>query len=624
MNKIRSGLWKSDVFVKDKQNVDAALRILQDEVRICMKEWKDEETIATRVYLKMGQCILRSYTEHNISIKERTRLAWAPVVFLRYWKAWLQLSGYSVDNHFISSQTFDDAILSGHSIILSMKIFSIFFPEQPFQPWTFGSNSCEELFSRLRGFCRGKSNLCMQEMLDLAGRIQKLEELKSNGTKQFENSSSIPGWPESTDEEIKAGMDMAEKEVIKTLELLGMVPALIRGNVLKQEGEDLVCINAPRFDTFAIFDSLEPDENKVITDEELLDLDNGVLLEAIEEDGQTHALVNLAVTASLSNQNQAEMESDSEDDEDDSPKHCALYSSNGCKYREPSFKRPRKTLWMECSFPSCHSWYHEVCLSLKFKTEEEREAYTLICPKHSEIKEQFLDKLTALSSDKHSLHDENTELRPLPQRLKNPAKTRSAEHGIDYSKRPNYVRYEGQYFHMAEFLSLQEGKVYRLSASRLARWIDSARNDFYAKAFEFVNPQRVATGRYLYDIVAMWLPSEGLHVGHIIRIIRSPSLQSHYPVFEWRTDTKAKEKITMCVRVLDFKKVKEDQWEMSTTENFKWCSVRSILKVVGAVDDGKWPIHVDLSQVVEQVPALKEMDKEREAGEEILKKKSER
>ena len=125
----------------------------------------------------------------------------------------------------------------------------------------------------------------------------------------------------------------------------------------------------------------------------------------------------------------------------------------------------------------------------------------------------------------------------------------------------------------------------------------------------------------MYDIVAMWLLSEGLHVGHIIRIIRSPSLQSHYPVFEWRTDAKANEKITMCVRVLDFQKKKEDEWELSTTDNFKWCSVRSILKVVGAVDDGKWPIHVDLSQIVKQVPALKEMDKEREAREETLKKK---
>ena len=155
-----------------------------------------------------------------------------------------------------------------------------------------------------------------------------------------------------------------------------------------------------------------------------------------------------------------------------------------------------------------------------------------------------------MSSDKHSLQDENTALQPLPKWLRNPAKTRSAEHGIDYSKRPNYVLYEGQYFHLAEFLPLQEGKVCRPSASRLSRWIDSARNDFYAKAFEFVNPQRVANGMYFYDIVAMWLPSESLHVGHIIRIILSPSLQSHYPVFEWRTDAKANEKITMCVRVL--------------------------------------------------------------------------
>ena len=70
-----------------------------------------------------------------------------------------------------------------------------------------------------------------------------------------------------------------------------------------------------------------------------------------------------------------------------------------------------------------------------------------------------------------------------------------------------------------------------------------------------------------------------------------------------------------------FPEKKEDEWALSTTDNFKWCSVRSILQVVGAVDDRKWSIHVDLSQVVKQVPALKEMDKERAMREEILKKK---
>ena len=55
-------------------------------------------------------------------------------------------------------------------------------------------------------------------------------------------------------------------------------------------------------------------------------------------------------------------------------------------------------------------------------------------------------------------------------------------------------------------------------------------------------------------------------------------------------------------------------------DNFKWCSVRSILKVVEAVNDAKWPLHVDLSEVIKEVPALEGMDKERKVREEQLKK----
>ena len=61
---------------------------------------------------------------------------------------------------------------------------------------------------------------------------------------------------------------------------------------------------------------------------------------------------------------------------------------------------------------------------------------------------------------------------------------------------------------MAEYLSLQGGKVYRPATSRLARWMESVRNDFYEKIEKLVDPQRVETGTYLNDIVALWLPSE--------------------------------------------------------------------------------------------------------------------
>lgn len=102
-DKIGSGLWKSDVFVKDKQNVDAAMRILQKEVMVCLKEWSDKESLATRTYLKMGQYMLQAYTEKELTVRQRAKLAWAPLTFLQYWQAWLKISGYDVNNNFILS-----------------------------------------------------------------------------------------------------------------------------------------------------------------------------------------------------------------------------------------------------------------------------------------------------------------------------------------------------------------------------------------------------------------------------------------------------------------------------------------------------------------------------------------
>lgn len=95
--KLESGMWKSDVFVKDKQNVNAALRILDKNVRQCMKNFNIQETTATRVYLKMAQSMLRAHTANGLSVRERSRLAWSPISFIRLWKSWLLISGYNMD-----------------------------------------------------------------------------------------------------------------------------------------------------------------------------------------------------------------------------------------------------------------------------------------------------------------------------------------------------------------------------------------------------------------------------------------------------------------------------------------------------------------------------------------------
>lgn len=148
-----------------------------------------------------------------------------------------------------------------------------------------------------------------------------------------------PQWPHDIENDIKRGMDRAEREVIKTIELLGMVPTLVKGNILRLQDEDIICMNAPELETFAVWHQDDkPDENDIISSDELLNLDNGVLLDSIRESNELvrAAAIDVAVTASLSE--------DEVIDDEDSPTHCALYQDKMCKYQDSAFKPPRKTL----------------------------------------------------------------------------------------------------------------------------------------------------------------------------------------------------------------------------------------------------------------------------------------
>ena len=232
---------------------------------------------------------------------------------------------------------------------------------------------------------------------------------------------------------------MVEREVLKTLEHLGMLPILTKGNVVRLDGSDIVSINNPDLETFAMWDN-EPDENEVISSEELLELDNGVLMETLEQMTDQHrsALLDLAAKASLNN----DVDKISDDEEGDGPTHCALFRMKTCKYQDSTFKAPKTTNWIGCSYPSCNRWYHEKCLSLHFKTEQTRDHYNLV--KHDEIKKHFKNKIAAFAFDKHTLEVEDFELKPLPKRLSRQYPTASSvgdQH--NYSSCPNYVEYEG-------------------------------------------------------------------------------------------------------------------------------------------------------------------------------------
>lgn len=342
-----SGLWKSDVFVKDRQNVDTAIRILQPQVRQCLREWNEDQTEAIRIYLKARHNMMVAYTTENLSTKERAKLAWSTVCFVKLWKVCLEKSNYDVESSFISLQTYNDMIIAGHSLILSMKLYAAYFPDQPFHPSTSGSDSCERLFSRCRGFCKGKTNLCTLDLLDICSRLLKLEELK----KQQIPDVKVNSWPILIEEEILSGIREAEREVIKTVEQLGMLPLLTASNILKKESNgDIMYLNPGMESTLADI-QFEPDETDTITVDDLLDLQSDLLCSSAEtsEDCYSIALSDLAASSAQA----TETNVNDEEVDDDDPKNCHFFQQGRCKYNDPNYRAPTKTQWIGCEFPEC-------------------------------------------------------------------------------------------------------------------------------------------------------------------------------------------------------------------------------------------------------------------------------
>ena len=136
----------------------------------------------------------------------------------------------------------------------------------------------------------------------------------------------------------------------------------------------------------------------------MLNLDNGVLLDVLDEEIIKHssALINIAAGSTNLLGEEEEAEHDVEDDED-SLTHCAFFGTKNCEYQDTKFKPSSKTNWIGCSYPDCDRWYHEQCLKLKFCSEQARNANTLICPKHENVKKHFKDKIAPMASDHHSL-----------------------------------------------------------------------------------------------------------------------------------------------------------------------------------------------------------------------------
>ena len=181
--------------------------------------------------------MITAMQDKTCELKDRVCFIWRFLTFLRLWRASLLCSNLDLNSHFISDQTYTDCNLLGEGLLHTMVFFSKHYPLIPFQPWTFGSDSCERFFASVRQFVKGKTNLSMMEIRDIADRLRKQEELtsetpirdrhgRSKGSKYSQGSKRMYPLPVDMSRVIREQKDKAEKCTIQKLSSLNILDSL--------------------------------------------------------------------------------------------------------------------------------------------------------------------------------------------------------------------------------------------------------------------------------------------------------------------------------------------------------------------------------------------------------------
>lgn len=507
------GLWKTDIKVNDKQNVNAAIRLFNEKVQKCLKDYNEITFRGTILYLKLGTMLYQLYFDQNLHISERIRKAWTIVQYLRLWKLWTVSSGYRLDRNFISDQTYNDVLIAGHSLILFTHYHYTYKTDQPYEPWTWGSNSCEEVFSKARCFIRTKNNFCHAEFLDICRRLQKVSESERHPGLKTRKSCVNPKTkifvPKQEDASrinniIKEEMLNGDKLGCEMIAEAGMLNKLLSAKVLKVskcgsiEINNIVSINAnPNQNDLK---ETEKDELKILDNDDLLSLnENEIILTALSNDQQiTHSsdLVDIACD-------------------------------------EQTFEET------------------ETCTGTTEQNVMEPGAMTV----------DNLDFSLQTSSETSTC----IEINPLQQNI--------VHHNHNDKRKNTHVLYNGRWYHINQFISWEQGKFYMPKQARLTRFFSNY--VLFDKFMAAKSEDKAVTAVFPSTLIASW--TQGKFVfGTVKRIVKLPLRgKSAFPIFKWEK-SENQDHVDIAIQLLSPKENHEHGLStcLVKSNDFQWISAK--------------------------------------------------
>ncbi|KAK3908493.1 Nucleoprotein, partial [Frankliniella fusca] len=202
-------LRDTDLNHADKMNFAAVLRITDERVLSLLRGKGMEQYAATELFLTLVRGVLVAFLDDELTAEERIFQIWRSTFFFRIWREWLVQNEHSLEQCFITPNTFQSVELNAHALVKLVRIFRDSDHAEQFIPHLIGSQQCEKLFRALRSLTTTHATVINFSMLKMLARLRRVE-LQIRVVSAAGDTFS---FPREEEKRVKAGQAAALRSV---------------------------------------------------------------------------------------------------------------------------------------------------------------------------------------------------------------------------------------------------------------------------------------------------------------------------------------------------------------------------------------------------------------------------
>lgn len=180
------GLSLSDLDSSDKMNATKGIKLCQERVERALKTLSRRDTEATRLYLRIMRYVYESFSKSDLSESDRLSMAWNATFILRGWKQ------NNTANEFVSDNVYQCQEVNCHNLTAIVRSLRDKDKVDTFVPNKMQSQTCEQMFRRLRSFTTTEMTITNLDTKDALSRLHRIALIEDSELFLQENGFIFP------------------------------------------------------------------------------------------------------------------------------------------------------------------------------------------------------------------------------------------------------------------------------------------------------------------------------------------------------------------------------------------------------------------------------------------------